>query len=80
MDLAISLVNKMRNKIFRNLLYLAILCSVLTFVAMSVFMYSLFYDQMKNEIKTETMYIATALNINEEAYLKSQIKFLKITR
>ena len=69
MDLAISLVNKMRNKIFRNLLYLAILCSVLTFVAMSVFMYSLFYDQMKNEIKTETMYIATALNIDEEAYL-----------
>ena len=80
MDLAISLVNKMRNKIFRNLLYLAILCSVLTFVAMSVFMYSLFYDQMKNEIKTETMYIATALNINEEAYLAQMNATTSINR
>ncbi len=70
----------MRNKIFRNLLYLAILCSVLTFVAMSVFMYSLFYDQMKNEIKTETMYIATALNIDQEAYLAQMNATTSINR
>ena len=80
MDWAISLVTKMRNKIFRNLLYLAILCSVLTFVAMSVFMYSLFYDQMKNEIKTETMYIATALNIDQEAYLAQMNSTTSINR
>ncbi len=70
----------MRNKIFRNLLYLAILCSILTFVAMSVFMYSLFYDQMKNEIKTETMYIATALNIDEDAYLAQMNTTTSINR
>ncbi|MDD2592507.1 MAG: ATP-binding protein [Erysipelotrichaceae bacterium] len=70
----------MRNKIFKNLLYLAILCSVLTFVAMSVFMYSLFYDQMKNEIRTETLYIATALNIDEDSYLSKLNDVTSINR
>ncbi len=80
MVLAISWVIKMRNKIFKNLLYLAILCSILTFVAMSVFMYSLFYDQMKNEIRTETLYIATALNIDEDSYLSKLNDVTSINR
>lgn len=70
----------MRNRIFRNLLYLAIFCSLLTFVAMSVFMYSLSYDQMKTEIKTETTYIAIAMNIDQDAYLTEIAKTSSINR
>lgn len=60
----------MRNKIFRNLLYLAIISSTLTFIAMSVFMYARFYDQMKATLRSEATYIAVALNIDEETYLE----------
>ncbi|MPM52090.1 hypothetical protein SDC9_98843 [bioreactor metagenome] len=34
-------------------------------------MYSLFYDQMKTEIQTETSYIAIALNIDQNDYLSA---------
>ncbi len=60
----------MRNKIFKNLLYLAIISSTLTFIAMSVFMYARFYDQMKSTLRSEATYIAVALNIDEETYLE----------
>lgn len=60
----------MRNKIFKNLLYLAIISSTLTFIAMSVFMYARFYDQMKATLRSEATYIAVALNIDEETYLE----------